>query len=251
MATRSRPILLLDVDGVLLDFAGYDREWARLADAALAPLFGARNGGWAELRRATWSEVLEREGNALWKLSAAERPAPDAFWSDLHGKWIDRLCRAAAVEAPPTPAERARLGQRALDAYFRNTRAVVPGARAAIEQLSARFELHMASGNPACVVESVLEGIGVRGCVGLPFGSDLACAFKEDSERFYRAILDRLGARAADVWVVDDRDYNLLVARELGARTIKIGASSEGARHDVVVDSLPEVVAALAARDER
>jgi len=245
MATDVRPILLLDVDGVLLDVSLYEAEWERLADQVFGPLFGSRAGGWSALQRTAWLDTTRRVTSALWKLNASERPPPSSFWIELLEQWIAGVCRNAELDAPATIEERAHVAQRAFECYVRNTSAVVPAAAETIAALSERFELHMASGNPAFIVESVLERIGVRELVGFPFGSDLAGAYKEDGTRFYEAICERLGTSAENVWVVDDRDPYLDAARELGAKTIKVGPATAGARHDLVVESLGSLPGAL------
>jgi FMN phosphatase YigB (HAD superfamily) len=239
-----RPVMLLDVDGVLLDIGMQMAEWDRLADHVFEPLLGARDGGWAALQRGAWLDTSRRISNALWKLDAAQRPPPSSFWNELLEQWITQLCASAELNAPATVEDRALLGQRALAGYARNSRAVVSAAAETIASLSQRFELHMASGNPAFVVESVLEGIGVRELVGFPFGSDLASAYKEESARFYTSICERLGVNPEHVWVVDDRDTHLAAARALGAKTIKIGPASN-ARHDLVLPQLSALPAAL------
>ena len=69
-----------------------------------------------------------------------------------------------------------------------------PEPLGAIEKLSGQFEIHMASGNPSFVVETVLPRLGVSDRVGRPFGSDLVGCQKGDS-RFYPAILEACGGR--------------------------------------------------------
>lgn len=243
MHARSRPILLLDVDGVLLDIALYDVEWERLADAVLSPVLGTRPAGWAEPQHAAW---LTAAGRA--RELHTRRSHPEHFWSELHAEWIAELCRRAGISAPVTRMSCAALGRAALQLYYRSTRAVVPGAREAIEALSRRYELHMASGNPAFVVETILQRIGVPELVGQPFGSDLLGVFKDDPKRFYGAILERLGADNRDVYVIDDADAALLAAREIGVKTIAIGHARDPGCHDFGARSLADVPALLGLR---
>jgi FMN phosphatase YigB (HAD superfamily) len=217
----ARPIVLLDVDGVLLDNALYDAEWERLADPACIPKLGGRPGQWAEALHSAWFDAAR----ALLARPAEERPAPAVWWRELQAEWIARACTLAGVDAPASLEQRAQAGRDALAHYFGHTQALVPGAAAAIAELAERFELHMSSGNPAFIVELVLERLGVRPLVGHPFGSDLLGIYKQQAAHFYRALFERIDADPAEIWVVDDMDGPLAAAHALGARTIKIGAS--------------------------
>ena len=54
---RLRPVLLLDVDGVILDNERWEEESARLGGPALASLLGGDPGAWAAHQERVWQEV--------------------------------------------------------------------------------------------------------------------------------------------------------------------------------------------------
>lgn len=156
------------------------------------------------------------------------------------------MCRVVGVEAPETFEERVDVAERATVHIIENTEGVFPGAAGAIEELSGRFEIHMASGNPSFVVESVLRRLGVRDRVGRPFGSDLVGCQKGDS-RFYPAILEIVGAEPSRAVVVDDGAEPLASARAAGLRTVQVGGPTEG-EPDLTVGflaELPDVISEL------
>jgi FMN phosphatase YigB (HAD superfamily) len=238
-----RPIVLLDVDGVLLDNSLYDLEWQRLADDACIPRLGGRPGQWAPALHAAWLDAAR----ALLGPHGAQRLAPDLFWRALEHEWIERACALAGVVPPASAAERTLAARAASAHYFGHTRALVPDAAATIAELAQRCELHMSSGNPAFVVELVLQRMAVRPLVGQPFGSDLLGVYKQDAASFYRTLLTRIDADPRQVWVVDDMDGPLAAAHALGARTIKIGTTTSTATHARVTDTfarVPELIAA-------
>ena len=241
MQERRRAILLLDLDGVVLDNERYEPEWERLAGRAFMPLLGGSADSWAEHQEAVWQEVSGRGVCELEEQSPLERPPPSEWWDRMNSEWIAETCERVGVRAPSTPRERIDVAERALAFYFRNTRGVFPGTADTIVRLSRGFEVHMASGNPASVVETVLERLGVREQVGFPFGSDLAGEYKQHSVPFYGEILSRIEAQPDPLIVVDDVDSALDAARELGAVTVKVGPASQGGEHDFLIETLAEL----------
>ena len=244
MAEQGRAVMLLDVDGVLLDNDRYDAEWELLAQRAFVPLLGGAGAAWATLQEEAWQRVSQPAFRALGDTPAPDCPAPADWWRDVHAAWIAEACRLAGVDAPTTLAARADVAESALGYYFGNTEGLIPGAAEAISQLSGRFELHMASGNTARTVETVLERLGVRKLAGQPFGSDLAGAHKQHGVAFYGAVLAGIGGRPERFIVVDDGDTPLAAARQLGAITVKVGRGGDG-EHNLVIDTLADLPAAI------
>ena len=244
MAEQGRVVMLLDLDGVLLDNDRYYAEWERLGEPAFAPLLGGARTAWGTVQEEAWQRVSPPAFRALGDAPAPDCPAPADWWRDVEAAWIAEACRLVGVDAPATLAARADLAESALEYYFRNTQAHVPGAAEAISQLSERFELHMASGNKARVVETVLERLGVRKLVGRPFGSDLVGAHKQHGVAFYSAVLAAIGGRPERFIVVDDGDTPLAAARQLGAITAKVGRGGDS-EHDLVIDTIADLPAAI------
>jgi FMN phosphatase YigB (HAD superfamily) len=238
-----RDVVLLDVDGVLLDNARYDPEFERLGGAAFAPLLGGDPAGWAEAQRRAWDTVQREARLRHARLPADVRPSLRDWWFHANSEWIEASCALMGVPAPLMPAARVAAAERALTYFFLNADNAFPGVAEAVTALAKRAELHMASGNQAFVVECVLTRLGVRELVGRPFGTDLLGADKEEGAEFYEAILTAIGADPERVTLVDDADRALRAAGALGIRTVKIGPRSLDC--DLAIDSLAELSEAL------
>ena len=236
---RLRPVLLLDVDGVILDNERWEEESARLGGPALASLLGGDPGAWAAHQERVWQEVWRR-GCQEFRGDAGLRGLNlSRWWDRVEAEWIAEVCAVVGVAAPETFEERVDVAERATVHILENTESVFPGAAEAIEELSGRFEIHMASGNPSFVVETVLRRLGVRDRVGRPFGSDLVGCQKGDS-RFYPAILEAVEAVPSRAVVVDDGEEPLASARAAGLRTVKVGGAASN-ESDLAVGSLAEL----------
>ena len=236
---RDRPVLLLDVDGVILDNERWEEESARLGGPALASLLGGDPEVWAAHQERVWQEV--------WRRGSSEfRPDPgrrglnlSRWWDRVEAEWIAQVCEVVGVEAPGTFEERVDVAERATIHILENTEGIFPGAAGAIEELSGRFEIHMASGNPSFVVETVLRRLDVRDRVGRPFGSDLV-GFQKGDSRFYPAILEAVGAEPSRAVVVDDGAEPIAAARAAGLKTVQVGVPPSG-EPDLTVGSLAEL----------
>lgn len=223
---RSKPrVVLLDVDGVLLDNAQMDQEWTRLAGSAFCPVLGGRAEAWLEHQAAVWQRVWQqacREDTGSLGLRGMNLAR---WWDRVHAEWIAQTCAAVGVVPPATFEERVDAAERVFAYFLLHTEAVVPGAAAAIRSLSPAFEIHMASGNPSWIVEKVLERLGVSNVVGRPFGSDLV-GVQKGNERFYPTILEQVGVPGEDTLLVDDADGSLANAAKWGIGTVKVSDSS-------------------------
>jgi phosphoglycolate phosphatase-like HAD superfamily hydrolase len=240
-------VMLLDVDGVILDHDRSDPEWERLAGQAFSPHLGGAPDAWHAAQSDAWSRVSAREYRELDGLPESSWPHASDWWDRVNAQWIEEACKLVGVTAPRTPKARADIAERALDFYCRNTRGVFPGTADVIAQLAERFELHMASGNPARIVEALLRRLNVRELIGFPFGSDLAGALKRaPHEQFYRAITTKIGGHPEKLIVVDDYDRPLAAARELfGAVTVRVGTPSETDGDNIVIDRLSSLPALI------
>ena len=238
MADPGRAVVLLDVDGVLLDNASFDTEWERLGADAFGFLGGDPSSLAGVLDRA-WKRVEGEHVRALARTEPSERPPPSIWWDQANADWIEEACRLVGVAAPAVAEDRVAAAERGLSFYFNHTQALIPGAARAIERLAGSFEIHMASGNPAFVVEIVLDRLGVRELVGHPFGSDLLGEYKQHGVDFYRRIGSRIGT-GAPLIVVDDLDGPLASAREVGAIAVKVG-TDPGEAHHLAIDALEEL----------
>lgn len=240
----ARPILLLDLDGVILDIDRYYPEWERLAGDAFAPLLGGDPERWILAEREAWHGPRHAEYLELLRADPEAVPPAEQWDREVHADWIERSCRLVGVEPPATEAERYDAARAARRHYYLHTRAS-EGASEPIASLAREFEIHTASGNSSWLVEAALEGSGVRADVGEAFGWDLLGVPKDDPHAFYEAILSVLGVAAGRrVVVVDDLAEKLDAAADLGLETVHVArASSDGAH--ARVGSLAEVPTAL------
>lgn len=240
-------VMLLDVDGVILDNSLYDPEWDRLAGQAFSPHLGGPADTWHAAQSDARIRVSSKEYRELSQMPESSWPHPSDWWDRVNAEWIEEACKVVGVTAPGTPRARTDVAEQALDFFCRNTESFFPDIVDAIRQLSQRFELHMASGNPAWIVEALLRRLGARELIGFPFGSDLAGALKRAPyEQFYRAITTKIGGHPEKLVVVDDAEKPLAAARELlGAITVRVGTPSETDGDNIVIDSLSSLPALI------
>ena len=238
------------MDGVILDNERWEEESARLGGPALASLLGGDPEAWAAHQERVWQEVWRRGSREFRGDPGLRGLNLSRWWDRVEAEWIAEVCRVVGVAAPETFEERVDVAERATVHILENTEGVFPGAAGAIEELSGRFEIHMASGNPSFVVETVLHRLGVRDRVGRPFGSDLVGCQKGDS-RFYPAILEAVEVVPSRAVVVDDGEEPLARARSAGLRTVKVGGPPSD-EADLTVGSLaelPDVISEVVSED--
>ena len=239
---RKRPVLLLDVDGVILDNNFYELEWDRLAPLAFGKLLGGNLAAWSSAQDKAWRFVEQRANRRLAERPPQRWPSPADWWRGANSDWIVEVCKIVGVHAPATLEQRLAAADYAMTTYFSNTRAIFPGVKAAICFLANQFEIHMASGNPAIVVECVLQNVGVRELIGQPYGTDILGTYKGDPA-FYEAILSSVGRDPSEAIVVDDTPRCVREASAAGAKTVIVGQKTELA--DLAVESLAELPLAI------
>jgi len=215
-------VVLLDVDGVLLDHTQWEQEWARLAGPALCPVLGGNSQAWVEHQEAVWQRVWQQACREDARELGLRGLNLSRWWDRVFAEWIAELCACVGVDSPATFEERVDAAERVLSFFHQHTEAVVPGAAEAIMSLSGTFDIHMASGNPSWIVENILARLGVTNVVGTPFGSDLV-GVQKGNERFYPTILERVGVSGREAILVDDGDGCLANASRWGIRTVKVG----------------------------
>ena len=237
--------LFLDVDGVILDNAMWEAESSRLVGAAISELLGGDADAWAEHQERLWLRVWNRGNEEYTEALGLRRLNLSRWWDRLHAEWVLQLCDEVGVEAPRTFEERVDVAERAFTNVYLNTRAVFPGAGAAIEALAKDFEIHTASGNPSWVIETLLTGMGIRELIGRPFGSDLV-GYQKGHRTFHARILNEVGARPQESIVVDDHEMPLLAAAKLGAKTVRVG-NAGSCEFDLAIESLSELPNAILA----
>ena len=237
-----RTVLLLDLDDVLLDLTHWDEEWIRIGPDILPSVLDVDPIAWAKGQRAVFEKVWLAATKTFRPVLGLRRRNLARWWERVHAEWIEASCRAAGGTAPPTFEERVDASKRIHAAFFARADVVFEGAAEAIVALSERFDLHMASGNPAWVIEMALERIGVRELVGYPFGSDLAGVQKAHPD-FYPTILRTIGVDGSRVMLADDGDVPLRNAAKHGILPVRIGPAGDGSGlHSPSISALPDVL---------
>ena len=234
---NSHRVPLLDVDGVLLDNHKWAVETARVTGDAAVPMLGGQEEIWGTRHQHVWDSAWSR-ANETYKFDLGLRRMNLSRWWDwVHADWIVQMCAEMGLQPPVSFEERVDTAERIYHHVYTHADIVFPGSREAILDLDERFEIHTASGNPGWVVETVLDGLGVRDRIGMPFGSDLADLQKGD-DRFNPIILEAIGADPTEVVLVDDDDRALVAARRHGITAVKMGTDGEG---DLTISRLSDL----------
>jgi HAD superfamily hydrolase (TIGR01509 family) len=98
---------------------------------------------------------------------------------------------------------------------------LVPGAAAAVRELSARWPLAVASGSPLSLIDAVLEGASIRGEFQLLLSCDEVAAGKPAPDVYLEAAR-RLNVSVEGCVVVEDSSNGIKSAASAGASIIAI-----------------------------
>lgn len=130
------------------------------------------------------------------------------------------MCRVLGIREPDEDTSY-RLGLE-FNLHVRGAHgAVFPEAAPAVRSLAARYDVHLATGNPSWLCEAQLDGMGVRDAVGILCGPDLLGTPKH-SPRYYPHLFALASVDPAEVVVVDDRPGQLDLAAAAGAKTVLV-----------------------------
>ncbi|MFQ5381218.1 MAG: HAD family hydrolase, partial [Dehalococcoidia bacterium] len=199
MALRA---VFLDVDGVLVDADLLPLEYQRLMGDVLAPVLGGSPEDWGRANAVTFPALLER-------LLATFGPDSDPL-AACRFEYVENvraMCRVLGIREPDEDTSY-RLGLE-FNLHVRGAHgAVFPEAAPAVRSLAARYDVHLATGNPSWLCEAQLDGMGVRDAVGILCGPDLLGTPKH-SPRYYPHLFALASVDPAEVVVVDDRPGHL------------------------------------------
>ncbi len=217
--------LFIDDGGVLNDNSRRGPEFQRLIAEFFPPRLGGTPQAWAEANRATFRRVIAEHEAVI--------TAPDAY---LHGyetyerAWLTAMCQHVGV-TPPEGDACGALAREAMLFITRRARAAFPGAAETVAAMaSAGYTLHTASNQASWEMEGYLSGMGILDHFGILFGADLVNAMKPTLE-YYERVFARAGVDPSRALVLDDTPDYLDTAREVGARTILVGASEAPPGH--------------------
>lgn len=187
-------VVVFDFDGTLAD-TWRDLATAlnrTLADAGLAPVRGPQVQAWI--------------GDGALKLLANALPEAE---------------RAPERLEPHYERFRAHY-----DACCLDTTELYPGIAACLASLAGE-SLAVLSNKPARFLDRIIEGLGIKAQFGVVIGGD-TLAMRKPDPALLAHVVERLGARPAEVWMVGDSAVDVETGRAAGARTIGCGWGLRG-----------------------
>jgi phosphoglycolate phosphatase len=188
-------------------------------------------------------------------LSCAGEPAPaDELVATFIGPPLEQTLRhllGARAEAELESAIRRYDERYAAHGVYENS--VYPGALVGLETLSAKgWTIRVVTSKREDFARHVLEHFGLARYVAAVTGFD-ASGSTTDKGRLLEALLAREAMSAEQCWMVGDRSYDVLAARENGVRAIGVlwgyGSRSElaNAGAELLAESWERLVALLGA----
>lgn len=206
--------VIFDLDGVLLDS---EQVW----DEAREQLAKERGG--------RWHENAQRD---MMGMSSLE-------WS--------RYMHDVIVLPEPPEEISAEVVER-LAKLYREQLPVVPGAREAVERLSARWPVGLASSSNRELIDLALELLGVKHLFKATVSSEEVAGGKPAPDVYLEAAR-RLGVDPKHAAAIEDSESGIRAAKTAGMRVIAIPnphfppAEEALAQADVMLDSLAELTA--------
>ncbi len=191
---RSGRVVIFDFDGTLAD------TWRDLASALNRTLADAG------LPAVTGPQVKAGIGDGALKLLAMSLPEAERAPERLEAHY-ERF--------------RAHYDRCCLD-----TTDLYPGMADCLDALSGET-LAVLSNKPVRFLDRIIEGLGLESVFGAVLGGDTLSIRKPDPAVLVH-VLDRLGRRSAEVWMVGDSAVDVETGLAAGARTIGCGWGLRG-----------------------
>ena len=191
-----------------------------------------------------WDEVRERlakERGGRWHKGAQRE-----MMGMSSREWSAYMHEVIGLPEPPEEINREVVGR--LEALYRERLPAVPGARAAVERLGARWPLGLASSSNREVIELALELLGVHGLFQATVSSEEVGRGKPAPDVYLEAAR-RLGVDATRSAAVEDSTNGILSAKAAGMRVLAIPnrrfppGEDVVTQADAVLDSLAELTA--------
>ena len=191
-----------------------------------------------------WDEVRERlakERGGRWHKGAQRE-----MMGMSSREWSGYMHDVIGLPEPPEEINREVVGR--LEALYRERLPAVPGARAAVERLGARWPLGLASSSNREVIELALELLGVHGLFQATVSSEEVARGKPAPDVYLEAAR-RLGVDATRSAAVEDSTNGILSAKAAGMRVVAIPnrrfppGEDVVTQADAVLDSLAELTA--------
>ena len=207
--------VFLDIDGVISDSEALAADFESLLGEVLAPALGRTPEEWGRANTATYPSISEQHVR-----SGRSWDDPIANFDKECGLSVIAMCEWLGVGAPSDDEAR-HLGYAYHQHVRRNGNAAFPDAAAAIRELAADHELHLATGNVSWNAIAVMERLGTERLIGFPCGVDLIGVIK-GLPIYYERLFEAVDVRPQDAIVVDDSPAQLSHAASLGASTILV-----------------------------
>jgi HAD superfamily hydrolase (TIGR01509 family) len=224
----------------------------------IRPFYGASRAKFASVLRAI---IFDMDGT----LVHSEQAAQDAIETTMRGlgkqltsEQRDYIVGRAWQEIWAKMGGDAAMGltlagfiERYIGEYERLSRAhstELPGARAVVRRLAARWPLALVSGSSRREIAMHLDILGLTPSFLWYIGADDYARGKPDPEPYLKA-LARLDVGAHEAVVIEDSQPGIRAARAAGIRVIAVRAgnfaSQDQTAADLVVDTLDEVTDAV------
>ncbi|MGQ9731616.1 MAG: HAD family hydrolase [Candidatus Zipacnadales bacterium] len=216
----NRPVIFLDNDGTITNAQEHGIAYGYRYGELMAPRFGGTVEAWAEANAIGFVTMME------WYYAHAAEYEDASFFDLLYRIGFEAAFRHMGLKPPPWENEGRLINRRLLFECPAATCTLLPGAREAIQALTAAgYRLCLASNANSLHCEGVMHGCGLRQHFVCTFGPDLVdCATK--SVEFYRRVCAYIGVHPAQAIVVDDDMGALAFAHEAGLMTVCVGQAS-------------------------
>lgn len=112
------------------------------------------------------------------------------------------------------------------DACCLDTTELYPGISACLAALAGE-SLAVLSNKPARFLDRIIAGLGLKEQFGVVIGGD-TLAMRKPDPALLAHVIERLGARPAEIWMVGDSAVDVETGRAAGARTIGCGWGLRG-----------------------
>jgi phosphoglycolate phosphatase len=138
------------------------------------------------------------------------------------------------------------------DACCLDTTELYPGVAACLDAL-AHESLAVLSNKPARFLDRIIEGLGLKARFGVVIGGD-TLAMRKPDPALVAHVIERLGGRPGEVWMVGDGAVDVETGRAAGARTIGCAWGLRGreellaARCDFLLDHPREIAPTILGR---
>ena len=208
--------VVFDLDGVLLDS---EAVW----DSAREALARERGGRWHDQAQRDMMGMSSTEWSSYLHEVVGLEESPD----EINAEVVERMA-----------------------ALYRERLPLVPGAVEAVERLSARRPLGLASSSNRPLIDLALELAGIAGRFEVTVSSEEVARGKPAPDVYLEAAR-RLGVAPGQAAAIEDSTNGILSARAAGMRVIAIPNSQFPPRADaleaadVVLDSISELTDAV------